>query len=969
LCRSCQTGNTFSHRINGGVDFQNEVVFNGIPIAQAETQGFQTIWNPPFELVNEFNVLRSSFSAQYGLAQGVITYHTASGTNQFHGDGFEIIRNNFFDARGAYNPTVPIDHENNYGFTIGGPVRIPRLYNGKNRTFFQLSMEWFRQNQSSTGFASLPTAAEKAGDFSGIGTPIFNPLTGTCTAGGNVPGTPFIGNKIPSACFSAVASGILPLLPNPTLPGFVNNQSSLTGIYPTRQNPWGFTIDHNISDTQSIHWASWRDKQTSFGGGNNLQQSNPLANVTYFPNLGTVFILNYTNALSPHFVLSAGASWLGELNFQIPSRTGTQPVFSSAPGAPIIPGINFSGPLSTQNLGTSNTNSINRKLGIVAENNYLWIHGKNTFNFGWELRKTYQDDNECQQCAGNFNFSNNQTADPKNLSTTGNAFASFLLGAVDSGTRIGSQELRLKNTDISTYVQDDIKLTPRLTVNVGLRWDIMVPFSEKNNQVVYFDSKIANPGADGRLGAATKFGTCTGCAGLDRASIHWNHFSPRTGFSYELNKKTVLQGGFSVNFLNGGAYEYGISKVAVNYGNLLLGSFQRNSTGSTTPGFGFLDNTILPSPGATPFSPNIANATQINAFDPKFDGVAPYDVVWSLGIQRELPYNMFMSASYTGNRGNRLPAQLNPINQLSPVYLAKYGSQLGEPYATTGVALGIPLPYTNFNKDFPTANILQALRPYPQYAGISNNFDMNGSALYNAMQVQLEKRYTNGLSFLVSYTLSRMMSNTNSGFSSFASTAINKNNQAAEWSIDNNDQTHLLNIASTYELPFGKGRRYMDRGGIVNAALGGWQVSPLLSYASGTPQTVYVGGSPLGDGNRANVVPGVPLMFTYDNVYKGLPVYNAAAFSDPGPWTLGNEKRVQEGLRSPTFKNENIAVAKYFPIGEHLKLKLEVEFFNVLNRVIFCSPNNNFNDPNFGRVITCQGNSPRQGQGHLEFRF
>jgi hypothetical protein len=215
------------------------------------------------------------------------------------------------------------------------------------------------------------------------------------------------------------------------------------------------------------------------------------------------------------------------------------------------------------------------------------------------------------------------------------------------------------------------------------------------------------------------------------------------------------------------------------------------------------------------------------------------------------------------------------------------------------------------------------------------------------------------------------MSNTNSGFTSFVSASLNKENQKAEWSIDNNDQTHLINIASTYELPFGKGRKHLNTGGVVNAAFGGWQISPLLSYATGTPQTVNVSGDPLGNGtgNRPNVLPGVPLQFSYSNVYKGLPVFNAAAFSDPGPWVIGDEKRVLAGIRGPFFLNENVALAKYFPVGEHLKLKLEMEFFNVLNRVVFCGPNTNLNDPNFGKVITCQGNSPRQGQGHLEFRF
>nr|MDQ2711116.1 hypothetical protein [Acidobacteriota bacterium] len=975
------TGSTFSHRINGGVDFQNEVVFNGIPMAQAETQGFQTIWNPPFELVNEFNVLRSSFSAQYGLAQGVITYQTASGTNRIHGDAFEIVRNNFFDAKGAYNASVPINKQNNYGFSVGGPVLIPKLYNGKNRTFFYLSMEWYRQNQLQSGNFSAPTAAEIGGDFSGLvnngkAIPIFDPaagLPGSCTARGNTPGTQFRGNVIPTECFSAQSSALLHYIPVANLPGFSNNLVNQIGVLPTRQNPWGFTIDHSISDKQSIHWAMWRDKQTGYGGGNNLVQSNPLENFTYFPNLGTVFIANYSLTINPHLVMTAGASWLGELNFQEPQRVGTQPTLAAAPGAPVVPGINFGGPLSPGNYGTSNTNSINRKLGIVAENNYLWIRGKNTFNIGWEFRRTYQDDNECQQCAGNFNFSNNQTADPTNLSNTGNAFASFLLGTVDHANRTGSQELRLSNTDVSSYIQDDIKWSPKLTFNIGVRWDVMVPFREVNDNIVYFDSHIPNPGADGRLGAATKFGYCLGCASTDRAFIHWNHFSPRMGFSYELNSKTVLQGGFSLNYLNGGAYEYGISKVAVNYGNLLLGSFTRPSTGSINPGFGSWDSgSILPYPAPTPFSPTVGNATTINGFDPNFDGVAPYDAVWNVGIQRELPSNMFLTANYTGNRANRLPSQLNPINQIDPSYLAKYGSNLGQPYATVGVGLGIPLPYTNFLRNFPSGTVLQALRPYPQYADIFNNFDMNGSALYNAMQLQVEKRYTNGLSFLVSYNLSKMMSNTSSGFTSFAARSLNKDNQKSEWSIDNNDQTHIVKIAGTYELPFGKGRPFMNRSGVANAVLGGWQISPILTYASGSPLQVYVGGNPLGNNgtaNRPNLVPGQTLQYSYANVYKGLPVLNAAAFSDPGQWAIGNEPRYVGGMRSPFTYNEDVALAKYFPIGEHVRLKLEMEYFNSLNRVIFGSPNTNLNDSNFGRVINSQNNTPRQGQGHLEIRF
>ena len=216
-------------------------------------------------------------------------------------------------------------------------------------------------------------------------------------------------------------------------------------------------------------------------------------------------------------------------------------------------------------------------------------------------------------------------------------------------------------------------------------------------------------------------------------------------------------------------------------------------------------------------------------------------------MQRELPLNMLLTAAYTGNRGNFLPSQLNPINQINPAYLTQYGALLGrlvtDPLA---VAAGIKSPYPSFVSDFgSSATVLQALRPYPQFASIFNNFDDSGSALYNAMQIQLQKRYTNGLSFLVSYTLSHMQSNTNSGFTSFAAQSLNKDNQKSEWSVDNNDQPNIITIAATYELPFGKGKQFLhDANAFTNALVGGWQISPLLTYASRHPSTSDRRGQP-----------------------------------------------------------------------------------------------------------------------------
>lgn len=959
------TGDSFSHRINGGVDFQNEVVFNGLPLVSAETQGYQTIINPPFDLVNQFNVLRNSFSAQYGLAQGVITYQFTSGTNQLHGSAFEIARNDFFDAKGAYNPKVPVDKENNYGFSVGGPVILPKIYNGKNRTFFFATSEWYRFNNTPTGFNSVPTAAEKAGDFSGIGTTIFDPTTGL----------PFANNRIPTSRISPLSASLLSEIPDPTNGGFTNNYAANTGVIPTRQINWGFTIDHNINDKQALHYAEWRDKYSNIATTNNyFPNGSPLAGAKFQPSLGTGFFLTYSNTLTPNLVMTAGFGWAGELNNQFSLQEGHP--FAGVAGSVQLPTIYFDGPLSPTTWGTDTgwPYSINRKLGISIANNWLYTHGKHTLNFGVELRRAYQDDNECQQCAGQMRFSNFTTADPANLSTTGNAFASFLLGQVDSSFRQQANELRLRNLDVSPYLQDDVKLTSKLTMNIGIRWDIMQPFNELDNQVVFFDANIPNPGAGGLLGAATKLGICNGCANYTRAALQWSHFSPRLGFTYALNNKTVLQSGFSMNYLDGGAYEFGTNKVAVSYGNLLQGVYQRLSNNSNAPGYGSWDNQALPFPTPVAFGPTIGNGATIHAFN-RDAGIAPSMATWNAGIQRELPWNLLMTASYVGNKVNHLPSELNPINQLSPAYLAQYGSQLGQPVTSVP---GVGLPYANFLSQFPGATLQQALRPYPQYANIINNFDQNGSAMYNALQLTAEKRLTNGLSFLVSYTLSKMMSDTNSGFSTFANASLNKENQKAEWTVDNNDQTNVVKISGTYELPIGPGKTFLNKKNLLSQVLGGWQVSPILTYATGTPLftgtggPVQVPGDPLDNNctncNRANVIAGVPQMFSYSNVYSGQPVINAAAFSNPGLWALGNSPRVLSTLRNPFQFNEDVALTKSFGT-ERYKFELRMDYFNVLNRVRFGSPVELLTDPNFGKVINSQNNTQRQGQAQLRFTF
>jgi hypothetical protein len=1000
-------GSTFSHRISGGVDFEQEILYNGVPAPQPETEGYTVNFNPPYEMVQEFRVERSTFSAQFGLGQGALTYQMASGTNRYHGDLFEINRNSFFDSVGFFNgppyvPTnihnkPPTDHENNYGFTVGGPVWIPKVYNGRDKTFFHYSQEWYKQNSESTVANTVPTALQKTGDFrdfvdaNGNVIPIFDPTTGQqFQYNGQL-------NVIPPSRISPNSASLLQYLPDPDIAGLDSNRSFAPFVNPHIQHVWGFTIDQNLTATQSLHYSQWRNTFSNFSFDGSPARDfviapNPLNSMKYEPAKGTGFILSYNNSLSPNLVMTAGFGWIGEINNQF---NQTQYSFPAVASGVIPANITFDGQHAPTNWGTDGAwlQSINRKLGIAIVNNWLWTKGRHTFNMGGEFRRSYQDDNEEQTAGGRFQFSQRTTGDPSNLSTTGSSFASYLLGLPDSANRSNSQELRLRNLAFSPYIQDDIKLSPRLTINLGLRWDIQVPFTENNNLIVFFNPTAQNPEAGNLPGAATQFGNCNGCAGFTRADIHWGHVGPRIGFAYQISPKMVLQGGFSVAFLNGGAYEYGTNKVAVNYGNLLVGSFTRGSTGGTSSSYGSWDTNLLPNPTPTPFSPRLGVGTQINDFS-KDDGYAPYSQQWNINVQREIPYDMLVTAAWVGNRVIHLPSQLNTPNQLDPKFFA-LGSDLQLSFADgSAQAAGYSLPYPNFVNDFGgSATVGQSLTPYPQYSYIYNNFEGFGTTYYQGLQLQVEKRFTNGLSFLAGYTLSRLWDNTSSGFSSFTAAALNKYNQKPEWAISGSDEPNTLKVSGTYELPIGPGKSYFNNKGVTGQILGGWQVGWILDYEAGQPLCGCNNGGIQESGNpypgqstsgpnvtlRPDRVSSVGLSTaSYNRVRDFLTgkigaaqIFNPAGFqATPSQYVLGNAVRNYPELRGPALYNETANVRKHFYFGERFQGILQMDYFNLFNRTQFYTPDPNISNSTFGQVIQKSAqNTPNNRQGQIQFRL
>jgi hypothetical protein len=997
-------GNAISHNINGGVTLENEVQFNGVPVAFVDYAGTQTQINPPYEMVNEFRVNSSTFDARYGLGQGAVTYNMASGTNQLHGDVFEILRNQLFDSSGFFpthfskdgHPAPPVDQQNNYGFLVSGPVVLPHLYNGKDRTFFLLSSDWFKQNQAQNSIGTVPTVAMKQGDFSnfvnssGTQIPIYDPQTGQ----------PFPQNKIPLSRFSPLANSILPHIPNPDRAGLVfgleSNKSPAISSIPINQHLWGYTIDENISSSQSVHFSQWRDSMTDayLTDAPIVAPSNELQNEMTTDNLGSGFLLNYVKTVTPHLVATAGADWVGFISGHHNALMGVS--FGGVTGGTTFPLVTFDGQNAPTGWGAhggaylqccsgGGTEVNTRRLGIVLVNNWLWSTGRHTVNFGGQFRHTYQDILACQFCSGTFNFSQRTTSTPDsndpNFGVDGSSFASFLLGEADAGIRIFANELRMRNKAFAVYVQDDIKVSPRLTANVGLRWDIMVPFTEDHNDIIYVNPTEPNPGAGGLPGAATKFGNCQGCSGVTRANIHWRYFQPRVGFSYELTPKTVLQAGFYLTVLDGGAYEYGTAQSASFMSSLLDGQFLRSSTGTSTPGYGNWDANPMPSPQQAPFSPSMANGGVILAFDPAQSGTAPYDQAWNINVQRQLPWNMFVTLAYVGNRAIHLPASYRLPNQPNPSFL-RYGSLLGELVTSPdAVAAGIQIPYPSFVQQFGgSATVGQALSPFPQFGGYFPVYEMDGTAFYNAFQAQAEKRFSNGLSYLADLTLSRNTANTVTGSEPFAPNGMNSYDPKPEYAPSSLDQKYVTNFVATYQLPVGPGQHYLNSRGVLGQVLGGWQVSGILTYSGGNPMSItnYFNPSLVNGFDRPNIVPGVALKtFNYSrskDYFTGKTVtppiqFTTNAFVNTGPWAFGDAKRAYASLRTPPLRIENFDVIKHFHFTDRVQASLRVDYFNAFNRTRLEPPDQNTMDSTFGQVYLGSQISNRQGQATFRVEF
>ncbi len=983
-------------KVNGGQEGGTDVLVDGVSISLVSPN---TQWNKGVSTdgVQEFKVLQSNFSPEYGESgDGIVSLTVKSGTNELHGSAYEYIRNRDFDANSWKNNLLrsprSVDTQNDFGATVGGPVFIPKLYHGRNKTFFFFDYEGFRLKHGGTGTQSFPNEAFRSGNFAGICQTGFtggicndripdpkSPPPTPCVPGDTrvqcltvdqlydptthaaIPGDVLTND--PNFKPSTVMTNVFKLLP-PTS-GALNNNVTDHTVSSTTANLFDVKVDHVFSDKHRISGGFDYDNTKTGGSsdlgpifGQSIPQHTRYArfsdNYIFTPSLVNQFLFGFSRRYR-----AEGSNSIG-LGF--PAKIGLTGVSNAT-----FPCIKWGGTnYNVNNCGDSefadNVYQINDAVSLVK--------GKHNFKFGGEVRMLQFNVRRLTQGSGEFDFSSAQTSSTGNASGTGgDSVASSLFGLSDTTTLNYGAFSGVRYKDFSFYGQDSYKFNSRLTLNYGLRYDTDLPATEAFNRFSAVDPKLPNPGAGNILGAYTYFGSGTGRNGRTRPQDTFHKaLGPRLGFAYSINDKTVFRGG------------YGIFYEALKEGSFAdqdgLGFFNKQTVNVLNGGPTHIDNGVTHLfPISGPFTPEGQNNQNGIILVPANSG-RPADIqTWNLDIQRQVMSNLMVSVAYVGSKGTHLPA-LNIIpNQVNPSFLSlgneltMNASCLANNGCPKAIAAGVKLPYPTF-----TGNINQALRPFPQYGTFNqedNSFtpDRTGNSTYHAMQLQVDKRFAQGLSFLVSYTVSKNLTDADSagpGVSGFIGTnsfiGQNSYNRGAEKAVSQLDTPQSLVASFFYELPVGHGKRYMNEGGVKDRVLGGWYVSGILSYHSGTPTEVYdncqgtaedvlFGGcNTTGAGARVNVVPGVPQTNKSNFNPATTPFWNPAAFTSPAncatpgtTCTFGNEGRSLPLARSFGGKNEDFTLGKKTRLfGEKATIDFRASFFNMFNRHIFSVPDNVF---------------------------
>ncbi|HWQ35603.1 MAG TPA: carboxypeptidase regulatory-like domain-containing protein [Blastocatellia bacterium] len=1035
------SGNAFDARINGGLQSGDEAVLDGASMQQGFMNqsgmvSLQGDFQMSPDMVQEVKVVTSNYDAQYGSStSGQLIVVTKSGGSQYHGAAFEYHRNRVLNARPWNASERPFNIQNNFGANFGGPIRLPgKIFGplgyegkGKHRSFFYFNWEAFRAaGGASVPTYTIPSAKARLGDFtdwkdsSGKLIPVYDPTTTRPNPAFNpaleasATNQPFLRDQV--SCngvlnvicpnrINAIAAAYLKFMPAPNRPGELNNYLLPRAVPNTLingSNVYMFRIDHNYGESDHFYFTFWR-QFASINTASALPREIATESPTT-PQDSPIPRFNWEHTFSPSMTNHVTLGYLnrnegyGSLNLD---QVGVLPQIRGVASQLYLPQFTFSDGFTQIGNSTGiNSRNITTRPTWVINDLFSWVVGNHTLKFGGEWRNAGGNIRNGTNESGSFFFSRDTTSLP--FVTSGHPIAGFLLGAVSSGT-VSFRSVSAWYPRQNVYVVhggDTWKVTPKLTVNYGVRWDTFTPFREKFNRFSFFDPIGANPGAGGRPGRLAFAGTEYGSASFGREFPEetWKKgFAPRLGIAYSWDQKTVVRAGYGVFFTQAFYPGWG--------GGMSLDGFNLDQTFSTSgfngivPAFylqdGFPQNFNRP-----PFIRSDFQNGQGILYRPVDANHRPYSQQWNLTIERQLPQDVFLSVAYVGNKGTRLPSNLAPLNVLNPFdpKIQALGPKLLEEFKPGETEhAGVKIPYAGWREQMTgcAPTVAQALLPFPQYCSSLQGLNENiGNSIFHSFQLKAEKRFSKGVFMLVSYTASKIITDAADNTQREASTwngsqgVISPFERKRNRSLAPDDVPQVLSAAFVYELPFGRNKRFLNQGGFSHALLGGWQASTIYRFSRGTPFWFRSGQcnvpGQFRQGCLVGILPGKnPWAQDVNNFdpAKG-PLFNISAFEPLSAFeTFGYTGRGVRitNLRGPNFKNLDISFIKNTRLSERVNFQIRGEFFNAFNWHYFINPGgfnisgnfpftNDIASPNFGRW-SGDVSAPRTIQIGARFEF
>lgn len=965
--------NSLSYSVNGARPTMMDTVIDGVTASFPTVNGFTGISIfPSVDAIQEFKVMGATYPAEFGRSLGsVLNVVFKSGTNQFHGSAYEFLRNSVFDSNNFFENRAGRKlgsfKRSQFGGHATGPIR-------RDKTFFMGSFEGLRARQFATSIRTVPTLEQRNGDFSktfnqaGALIRIFNPFTTRVnpTNSSQSIRDQFTDNKIPTALMDPVALNILKYYPLPNQPGDAGtgaNNYAASGSTQTNLDNYDFRVDHRFSETQTF-FARYSHRYTqdvplqAFPDNLTIAEGRVIQE-----NKARNFVAEYTHTLSPTTV------WTSRLGFARtlfvfsnqglgfkPSQLGLPASIDGVVDRQMFPAIGVSG---MTGLG-GNDHRFNAFMSYPFVNTITRTSGNHNWKFGGEVRLIRVNVWEARN-AGTFNFNAGFTQGPVATTASNSAgygFASFLLGAGTTGNTLiqGWKNVAAQSFYYAGYAQDDWRITRKLTLNLGVRYDYDSPRTERYNRMNFFDLNAPSPLASKQTAFPNLKGGVSFVGVGDNPRHQYfkdlNNLAPRLGLAYQLNEKTVVRAGY--------AHIFGPSNQAAQgtvgpFGFRIEYPWQTTNDNGLTP-FNLLRN---PYPNGFRALPGAADGllTQVGANLQSVlqDTLTPWSQQWNVNVQRQLPWQMNLEVAYVGTRGLQLSRNGEDglsLNQLDPKYLS-LGSALNQSVDNPFFGLGT----LGF---FPsrTTTRAQLLRPYPQFTDLIPLYSSGASSNYHALQVTFGKRLARGLMVDANYTWAK---NIEEGL-----THQDSYNIRGDRGLATIDIAHRFVVSYLYELPFGKGRKFgANAASVLDAFIGGWQFNGITTFQSGTPLTITANNTagifnpltrPNTNGNDPNLSGKVDERL---NRY-----FDTSVYSQPAAFTFGNVGPTVN-VRNDGIKNFDLSLFKQFRPIEKMAVQFRVEALNAFNTPRFGSPNTSVTSTTFGQ-ITSQANAPRQLQFGLK---